>query len=117
MLGKRDWHMQSILGSSKMLILWKRRLRRGCRESWKGSEFQPQQGCAEAGGFHDVLVGGKGLRVLVQGTWFKAQLSPSSLSLVFNKGLISVSKLECFQPPSLRGCQSLLCSGHHGPGA
>lgn len=62
------------------------------------------------------LCGGQGLRVLVQGTWFKARLSPSSLSLVFNKGLISVSKLECFQPPSFRGHQSLLRSGHHGPG-
>lgn len=60
LFGKRDWHIRLFGGNKKMLSLWKRRIRRGWRESWKGSEFQPQEGCAEAGGLGDVLVWGAG---------------------------------------------------------
>lgn len=58
--------------------------------------------------------------MLVQGIWFKARLPPSSLSLVFNKGLVSVSKLECFQPPSFRGvspCSTLATVARGSDGA
>lgn len=64
--------------------------------------------------------GGQGLRVLVQGSRFKARLSLSSLSLVFNKGLISVSKWNVFNLPHFGGvipCSALATMARGPDGA